>query len=139
MIPGVSASRDAYVSLLHGDGLEFFLYALVLGVRLQTLDPTRSRVLLVGKELPSHRSPSTSSLNCLKVLWCLHKIDLIDAPAADSTPRKRHRFVFSKLRAMQLPVTKFLFLDLDILPRESPAALFDLRLLRHRISHKPFC
>ena len=124
---GSSDLRDAYVCLLHGDRLEFFLYALVLGARLQALDPDRLRILLVGRRLHHHPSPRKRSQHCLEDLWHLHPIDLIDAPAADNTPRKRHRFVFSKLRAMALPVRKLLFLDLDILPRNSLAELFHLR------------
>ena len=123
----LSESGNAYVSLLHGDLEEFFVYALVLGVQLQQLDPDIPRILLVGREHKCQRAPSAESQQCLRKLWTLRKIDLIDAPEADSTPSKRHRFVFSKLKAMQVPVRKLLFLDLDILPRTSLRKLFHLR------------
>ena len=45
-------------------------------------------------------------------------VEAVDAPHLDKTARKRHRRVFTKLRALETPYQRVLLLDLDILPRD---------------------
>ena len=124
-----SVAEEAYVSLLHGDRPEFLIYALVLGSRLRYLDDTRPRILLVGNRLPGYSESfldSNLACGCLQHIWNIKPIDLIHAPVADSTGSKRHRFVFSKLRALELPFERLVFLDLDTWLRRNPAELFSI-------------
>ena len=60
----------------------------------------------------------------LEVMWQIREVNLIDAVLADKTPNKRHRFVFTKLRAFEVPYRKIIFFDLDIIVRRSPRELF---------------
>lgn len=134
------AGEMAYVALLHGQDHAFYLYALLLGHRLWCLDPETPRVLMVGKAIkaepaqkvqgkkptPDYPSPFLESpaRQTLAVMWQVREVDLIDAAIADKTSRKRHRFVFTKLRAFEVPYRKIIFFDLDIIVRRSPKELF---------------
>eukprot|EP00439_Symbiodinium_sp_Y106_P047123 s427_g6.t1 len=63
---------------------------------------------------------------CLDAVWQVAEVDLVDQEAADKTRRKRHRYVFTKLRAFQVPYRKLIFFDLDIIIRSSPKELFQV-------------
>eukprot|EP00930_Biecheleria_cincta_P046206 TRINITY_DN31875_c0_g1_i1.p1 TRINITY_DN31875_c0_g1~~TRINITY_DN31875_c0_g1_i1.p1 ORF type:complete len:460 (-),score=83.08 TRINITY_DN31875_c0_g1_i1:163-1503(-) len=119
---------SAYVAFLHGHRQQFLLYALLLGQRLKQLDSCRPRVLLVGRPLPDYPAPFLEGepAKCLSAFWKVEPVDLVDASAADKTSLKRHRYVFTKLRALEVPYRKVLFLDLDVVIRRSPAELFDI-------------
>ena len=56
----------------------------------------------------------------LAVMWQVREVNLIDAAIGDKTSRKRHRFVFTKLRAFEVPYRKIIFFDLDIIVRRLP-------------------
>lgn len=120
--------EEAYVSLLHGDRTEFLVYALLLGFKLRQVDAETPRVLLVGKEAPDQCSPFVQGddRKCLDAVWKVAEVDLVDQEAADKTRRKRHRYVFTKLRAFQVPYRKLIFFDLDIIIRSSPKELFQV-------------
>jgi len=122
------SGEHAYVSLLHGDRTEFLVYALLLGFRLKQVDASTPRVLLVGKEAPDQTSPFVQGddRKCLDAVWQVAEVDLVDQEAADKTRRKRHRYVFTKLRAFQVPYRKLIFFDLDIIIRSSPKELFQV-------------
>jgi hypothetical protein len=62
----------------------------------------------------------------LEAFWQVRLVDLVDAPAADKTHGKRHRYVFTKLRALEVPFRKIVFFDLDVVVRRSPAELFEI-------------
>ena len=124
----------AYVALLHGSKRTFYLYAVLLGHRLRCLDPETPRVLMIGKainaepvqKVEEYPSPFLESpgRETLEVMWQIREVNLIDAVLADKTPNKRHRFVFTKLRAFEVPYRKIIFFDLDIIVRRSPRELF---------------
>ena len=116
----------AYVSLLHGTHIEFFLYAAVLGNQLSKLDEETKRILLVGTGTHDYEALGEEYLEALREIWDVNPIELVDAPMADKSYSKRHRYVFSKLRALELRYKKILFLDLDIIFRVSPRELFQL-------------
>jgi hypothetical protein len=120
--------ENAYVALLHGKGPHFLLYALQLGHRLRKLDPGTPRILLVGRALSGHPSflEDFWALSSLEGLWKVRAVDLVDAERADRTSRKRHRFVFTKLRALEVPYRKVLFFDLDVTVRKDPSPLFEV-------------
>ncbi|CAE8605029.1 unnamed protein product, partial [Polarella glacialis] len=120
--------ENAYVALLHGQRQEFILYALLLGHRLKHLDSSTPRVLLVGHALPEYDAPFLEGdfLRCLQTCWQVRPVDLIDAAAADKSPRKRHRYVFTKLRALEVPYRRLLFFDLDVIVRKDPSPLFEV-------------
>ena len=117
---------NAYVSLLHGCSPQFWLYALLLGSRLKQLDGSRPRVLLVGRDLPGYPSPCLQGHAGLEALWQVRPVDLVDASAADKTRWKRHRYVFTKLLALEVPFRKIVFFDVDVIVRRSPAELFEI-------------
>lgn len=127
---GVSTatSRDAYVSLLYGEHTHFWLYALLLGQRLRSLDPDTPRALLVGKHRKDLAAPFLEGdfKTCLLLVWEIWPIELVQNEAVDRTYCKRHQFCFTKLRAWELPFERILFFDLDVLVRENPRELFDL-------------
>ncbi|CAJ1410593.1 unnamed protein product [Effrenium voratum] len=116
----------AYVSLLHGDRVEFWLYALMLGHRLRQLDQATPRVLLVARPTEDYAAPFLEGMSykCLQALWEVRPVDLVDAAAADKTRRKRHRYVFTKLRVFEVPYKHIMFFDLDVVVRRDPSELF---------------
>ena len=122
-------ASDAYVALLHGSSQHFFLYALVLGHRLKKLDADISRVLLLGRPFPGTPAPFVEGtyMKCLSALWDVQVVDLVDGLEADKSPSKRHRFVFTKLRAFEVPFKRTLFIDLDTLVRKSLKPLFEVK------------
>ena len=114
--PDKPSSEKCFASLLHGDKHEFFLYACILGRRLMDASPTIDRVLMCG---PGCADNGTKRLALRRVGWThLLPVDAIEATHLDQTPAKRHALVFTKLRVLELPYTKVLFLDLDLLPRQ---------------------
>jgi hypothetical protein len=84
------------------------------------------RVLLVGWALPDYRAPLLEGdfARCLKIFWQVRPVDLIDAAAANKSSCKRHRYVFTKLRALEVPYEKLLLFDLDVILRKDPRPLF---------------
>lgn len=118
--------KQAYVALLHGQSQEFLLYALLLGYQLNCLDNSTPRVLLVGLALPDYPAPFLEAdfKRCLEIFWQVSPVDLIAAAKADKSWRKRHQYVFTKLRALEIPYKKLLFFDLDVFIREDPSSLF---------------
>lgn len=121
----MSAIERAYVALLHGDGQQFFLYALLLGSRLRSLDPDCARILLVAR-IGSKRGSSASEMNisCLERYWDVQDVEMVDVPIADKSRAKRHRYVFTKLRAFQVACRKVVFLDLDVIVLRDLSDLF---------------
>lgn len=121
--------EQAYVALLHGQRQEFLLYALLLGYRLECLDSSTPRVLLVGRALPDYGALFLEPHfeRCLKIFWQVRPVDLIDAAAADKSKSKRHRYVFTKLRALEVPYKKLLYFDLDVFVRKDPSSLFEIQ------------
>jgi lipopolysaccharide biosynthesis glycosyltransferase len=115
-----SAMDHAYVALLHGSKSEFFLYALVLGCRLHYFDTDCNRLLLVSKTSFS----SAADRACLQRFWKVKEVDLVDIPMLDKSQTKRHRHVFTKLYAFQVPFRKVVFLDLDVIVLRSLSDLF---------------
>lgn len=113
---------QAYVALLHGAKEHFWIYALLLGRKLQSLDPHTPRYLLGAK----HASPFFTGTykECLETFWNIQYVELVDVPQADKTLSKRHRHVFTKLRLFELRVSKILFFDLDVLVVKNPKELF---------------
>ena len=126
--PGL-LGEHAYVALLHGFKSEFLIYALQLGHRLAQFDASTPRVLLLGKDVPDQISPFmyNEDRQCLDAFWQVVEVDLVDQEAADRTRLKRHRYVFTKLRAFQVPFRKIIFFDLDIVIRSSPKELFQVQ------------
>ena len=118
----------AYVALLHGQEQEFFLYSLVLGHCIRTLDEQTPRLLLIGRSLPDYASPFLESpaRQILETMWQICEVDLIDCPQADKTSSKRHRFVFSKLRAFEVPFFHITFFDLDVVVLHPPREFFQV-------------
>ena len=76
--------------------------------------------------LPDHPSPflDSNARTTLQTIWDVTEVDLIDAPIADKTGGKRHCFVFTKLRAFEVPYRHIIFFDLDIVVRFPPQELF---------------
>ncbi|CAK9086424.1 unnamed protein product [Durusdinium trenchii] len=122
---GYKAER-AYVALLHGENKTFLLYAASLGNRLRQLDADTRRVLLVGKSAEDHPAPQGEHVKSLSAIWEVEEVDLVDCPVADKSRRKRHRYVFTKLRCLEVPYRRIIFLDLDVIVRSSPAPLFEV-------------
>lgn len=120
--------RNAYVALLYGEHIHFWLYALLLGNRLRKLDARTPRQLLVSLPHPDLPSPFLSGAfkECLLHLWQIRPVRLVQNAAADKTPSKRHQFCFTKLRALGLPFDRLIFFDLDVLLRQNPDQLFDV-------------
>jgi hypothetical protein len=120
--------EHAYVALLHGQRQEYLLYALLLGYRLKCLDSSSPRLLLVGRALPDYSVLFLEAHfeRCLKIFWQVRPVDLIDAAAADKSWSKRHRYVFTKLRALEVPYKKLVFFNLDVSIRKDPSSLFEI-------------
>jgi len=118
LVPPSPTSRNCIASLLHGDRPEFFLYACILGHQLRPAAGTHGtdRVLLCG---PGRFCDDREARRILlRAGWThLLRIDPIEAPHLDKSKGKRHALVFTKLRVLELPYSKALLLDLDILPR----------------------
>jgi len=102
---------------LHGDGPEFFAFACVLGRRLSA-SPGPDRVLLCG---PGRWCASPTSRTALRHAGWSHllPVERIAAEHLDKSRTKRHALVFTKLRVLELPYSKVLLLDLDLLPRSN--------------------
>ena len=104
-----------FAALLHGDGDKFLAYACVLGDRLRLGSPGADRVLLCG--------PGTccgaAERDALRFSGWERLVPVlrIDATHLDKSWSKRHAYVFTKLKALELPYQSVLLLDLDILPR----------------------
>jgi len=114
--PPPKPDSSCIAALLHGGKYQFFLYACVLGKRLQALDVEVDCVLLCG---PGKFADRRYYRTCLEQCgWRLLRVDPIEASHLDRTPTKRHALVFTKLRVLELPYSKVLLLDLDILPRK---------------------
>ena len=107
----------AFSSLLHGDADEYFIYALVLAGQLRRYSPNADRVLLLGA---GRFHDSSVSHEALQLAGWTHllAVDMIDTPHLDKTYLKRHRHVFTKLRALELGYNHLVLLDLDLLPRD---------------------
>ena len=72
----------------------------------------------------------------------MRAVEAIDAPHLDKTRAKRHRYVFTKLHAFELPYEHVLLLDLDILPRDGVdlTVLFEVKAPAgkyHRVEDMP--
>lgn len=112
-------------ALLHGVNEQFLIYAIVLGKRLRDESWWSSsryggckadRVLLCGPGSVTSEPANRRAL--LAAGWThLVPVDAIKAPHLDKSRTKRHAWVFTKLRVLQLPYKKVLLVDLDILPR----------------------
>ena len=109
--------RHGFVSVLFGEKSEFYLYAMLLGRRLEKLSPDVHRILLV-------------SMIDSRWRWSLQRyLILVDVPICEqrgATSTSRHARVFTKLWVLALPIRQVLFLDLDVLPRCNPAELFQI-------------
>ena len=94
------------------------MYAVVLAGQLRRNSSAADRVLLLG---PGKAAESASCRRALvRAGWAhLVAVEAVDTPHLDKTGLKRHRYVFTKLRALQLPYERVLLLDLDILPRDA--------------------
>lgn len=124
--PCIPSSEMCFASLLHGDKHEYFLYACVLGRRLRDGSPGPDRVLLCGpgsccnlKNRAALRDAGWSHVLPVEPIVALH---------LDQTYAKRHALVFTKLRVLELPYSKVLLLDVDLLPRADTdvSKLFDV-------------
>ena len=111
-----------FASLLHGGDPTYFVYALVLGLRLAqclasaSADVGTDCVLLCG---PGRWTQDPDSRRALaNTGWSrLVPVEPIEAEHLDKSWAKRHGIVFTKLRVLQLPYRRVLLLDLDLLPR----------------------
>ena len=113
--PSPPRSESCFAALLHGEKNEYFLYACVLGRRLRDGSPGPDRVLLCG---PGCCEDPVKRRALVHAGWShLLPVEPIAAPHLDQTRAKRHALVFTKLRVLELPYTKVLLLDLDLLPR----------------------
>ena len=115
-------SRWAFVGLLHGGSEEYLAYALVLGRRLRQECPGVDRVLLLGPgQWRSRAARAALAWAGWSYVWAVHPIN-----AAHLDKSGRHALVFTKLRALEVPYERIVFLDLDLLPRRNSdlAALF---------------
>eukprot|EP00927_Polykrikos_kofoidii_P035759 TRINITY_DN30296_c0_g1_i1.p1 TRINITY_DN30296_c0_g1~~TRINITY_DN30296_c0_g1_i1.p1 ORF type:complete len:417 (-),score=36.08 TRINITY_DN30296_c0_g1_i1:187-1374(-) len=125
--PEPPSTEACFASLLHGDSREYFAYACVLGRRLREASPGFDRVLLCG---PGHSTGNVAYRNALREAgWSrLVPVAPIAAPHLDKSRTKRHALVFTKLRVLELPYSRVLLLDLDLLPRRGwhLGDLFDL-------------
>lgn len=106
----------AFVAVLHGDAPEFLAYALVLARQLRLYSPGLDRVLLLGPGC--WREPSARNALAWAGWTHLEFVEAISAAHLDRTGRKRHKLVFTKLRALEVPYERVLLLDLDLLPRK---------------------
>ena len=106
----------AFTALLHGDADDYSIFALVLAGQLRQYSANADRVLLLG---PSVFRDSLGSRKALSLAGWTHLlgVEAINTPHLDKTGSKRHRYVFTKLRALELPYEHVLLLDLDLLPR----------------------
>ena len=111
----------AYCALLHGAEDHFFIYALIVGLRLKMLSGETDRVLLCDGRW-WHDQSARAALS--RVYTSVRHIRLIHAPHASFTPR--HNEVFSKIKAFRLPYRYLVLLDLDLVPRADLSPLFDI-------------
>ena len=123
-----AAKTVAFTALLHGDADEYFIYALVLAGQLRRYSHNADRVLLLG---PGVFRESLESRKALILAGWTHllSVEAIHTPHLDKTGSKRHRYVFTKLHALELPYKHIVFLDLDLLPRNDTdlTSLFDVK------------
>ena len=115
----------AYVSLLHGHDDVWFLYAMMLGKKLQHLSGDSchapDRVLMISH----HWVKDSERCDLLLQVWTWIKpVQLIHASHA--TKSRRHEAVFTKLHALTLPYERILFLDLDTIPLRKLDKLFEV-------------
>ena len=116
MAPFYPHTQTCFASLLHGNKDEYFVYACVLGRRLCESSDGSDRVLLCG---PGCCEEYSKRVALREAGWNrLLAVDVIAAPHLDKTASQRHLLVFTKLRALELPYARVVFLDLDILPRD---------------------
>lgn len=124
----VPTSENGIAALLHGERHEYFVYACVLGHRLRAASASHGpdRVLLCG---PGFCSNPAARRTLRHAGWdFLLPVTPISAEHLDKTRAKRHALVFTKLRVLELPYSRVLLLDLDLLPRHGADVghLFDL-------------
>ena len=93
-----------------------FFVALVLAGQLRQYSANADRVLLLG---PGVFRDSLGSRKALSLAGWTHLlgVEAINTPHLDKTGSKRHRYVFTKLRALELPYEHIVLLDLDLLPK----------------------
>ena len=120
--PSPPSSGLCFASLLHGDDPMYFVYAMVLGRRLSQSLASDSPGVVVDCVLLCGPGCWTRDFGSRRALVCagwnrLVPVDPIEAEHLDGSWTKRHRMVFTKLRVLQLPYRRVLFLDLDLLPR----------------------
>ena len=111
-------TKTCIASLLHGDSLMFLVYAIILGRRLQEeADQERApdRILLCG---PGRTTTEANKRALSEAGWThIIPVEPIEAGHLDKSWSKRHAWVFTKLRVLELPYDRVLLLDLDLYPR----------------------
>ena len=125
--PEAPTSANCYAALFHGDRDEYFCYACLLGRRLREGSPGADRVLICGPG----RCRDAGVRGALRAAGWSHLLPVAPVAAAhlDRTGAKRHALVFTKLRVLELPYSRVLLLDLDLLPRYGSEATRSLGAL----------